>query len=576
MGVALYGNEPSACTLALAGTFNSIFASAPVLANGVQVYYDALRLFPVQSNYSITTGNASPIWYIGSGGNIVGSVGTCTTPTTTTTSTSTSTTSTSTSTSTSTTTSTSTSTSTTTAAPTTTSTSTTTTIAPIPLVTEGLIIWNNYTDYTGYGTAIADRSGNGNTALVSGSTMVPTGSIGLAFDGTGNYFTYPEPVNNTPTGSYTLQFYGTIQIESLNRDFFCKEDFDNGWDYVITPYPEIVYRQFNSGDSSLDGPIANMPIKLITITADIAGVLKLYIDSTLIKTNNPVVEAFNSGTGVKFKFGFNTQPDGTYFKGSFKDIILYNRVLSADEVLFNYAYLSGSPITTTTSGPTTTTTTIAPVVTNGLVAWQNYQTYTSGDATWANSGPGNEGNFAIFNGSTQALSGSLGIAFNGTNNYLTYNDFGGGPNDIYTMQMYGTFPIDAYPFANYDLWTNDNYTDGWDTIYSSEGKAIYRDTNQKQIDLGASKPPGAALRLLTLVCTQYDNNVKVYINTTEVGNMTSGSVAQWFQQDGVPQFGWNANTDAGYFKGTVKQLLVYYTALSQEDITFNYNGLSAL
>ena len=91
MGVAEFGTEPSACTLAIAGTFTPVYASAPVLANGVNVYYDAARTNPIPNNYIITIGNGNPQWIIGSGANIVGNVGTCTAPTTTSTSTSTTT-----------------------------------------------------------------------------------------------------------------------------------------------------------------------------------------------------------------------------------------------------------------------------------------------------------------------------------------------------------------------------------------------------------------------------------------------------------------------------------------------------
>jgi hypothetical protein len=254
----------------------------------------------------------------------------CVPPSTTTSTTSTSTTSTST-------------TSTTTSGPTTTTTSaptTTTTSAPLPIVEAGLIIWNHFTDYNSGSGTVTDRSPNGNTAIVSGSTLVASASLGLEFNGTNNFFTYPEPVNATPTGSFTLQFYGTINFDSENRDYFCKNSFEDGWDTVATPYPEIVYRPVAGSDISLDGPIDGAAVKLITTTFDTAGTCELYIDDTLIVSKSSLIEAFNSGSAIPFTFGFNPQSDGTYFKGTFKDITLYNRILTAGEVTTNYNALS--------------------------------------------------------------------------------------------------------------------------------------------------------------------------------------------------------------------------------------------
>jgi hypothetical protein len=212
-----------------------------------------------------------------------------------------------------------------------------------------LIIWNHYTDYnTGSGT-ITDRSGKGNTALVSGSTMSLTGSsleFGYAFNGTDNYFTYPQPVNSTPTSSFTLQFYGTFNFDSQNRDYFSKGDFEfsNGWDSVVTPDfgGSFVYRPYAGGDKVTVGTVTGASNKLVTLTFnDATNVVQLYINTTLTDTNSNSadVEAFTSSTN-RFTFGFTPQTDATYFKGSWRDITLYNKVLTSGEITTNYNALS--------------------------------------------------------------------------------------------------------------------------------------------------------------------------------------------------------------------------------------------
>ena len=347
--VGVGGSSTTSCTNAQTGNTTTVYANAPTLAVGVRVFSNAGGTIPL-SNSFISQGIGFDKWFVGGGtGTIQGSDGICaqlpTTTTTSTTSTSTSTSTTTVAPTTTSTSTTSTSTSTTTIAPTST---TTTTAAPLPIVEDGLIIWNHYTDYnTGSGT-ISDRSGKGNTALVSGSTMSLTGSsleFGYAFNGTDNYFTYPEPVNSTPTGSYTLQFYGTFNFDGQNRDYFAKNDFDNGWGIPVTPEfgGNFVYRPIAGGDKPTNANVTGASNKLVTMTFnDDTNIVQLYVNTTLADTNSngSNVEPFNSASAVPFTFGYNPQGDATYFKGSWKDITLYNRILTSGEITTNYNALS--------------------------------------------------------------------------------------------------------------------------------------------------------------------------------------------------------------------------------------------
>ena len=65
--------------------------------------------------------------------------------------------------------------------PSTTTTSTTTTS---PVIQDGLVAWQNCDSLAG--SIWYDKSVNGNDALVSGSTLVQSGSLGIAFNGTDN------------------------------------------------------------------------------------------------------------------------------------------------------------------------------------------------------------------------------------------------------------------------------------------------------------------------------------------------------------------------------------------------------
>ena len=290
--------------------------------------------------------------------------GQSTTTSTSTTSTSTSTsttlppTSTTTSTSTSTsTTSTSTSTSTTTAAPTTTSTSTTststststTTAAPLPIVTGSLSLWTSYYDYNPSSSVWVDRSGNGNTALISGSTMFVSGSgigqsLGARFNGTNNFLTYPATLGGgDPTTDWTVQMYGTWNLTDQNLDFFAHNDYTDGWDIALTPDGRTVVRANPSPTADFNYTAPKATLTLVTVTFDgTNSELKLYANTTLIGTNSETIANWNV-TNLPFQFGWNANTDATFFAGTVREITLYKKVLTSGEITTNYNVFTTQP-----------------------------------------------------------------------------------------------------------------------------------------------------------------------------------------------------------------------------------------
>jgi hypothetical protein len=182
-----------------------------------------------------------------------------------------------------------------------------------------------------------DRSGNGNTGLVSGSTMIVSSSFGLAFNGTNNYITYPEPFNGgNPTNQWTVQMYGTWDIEDENLDFFTHNDYTDGWDIALTPDGRIVVRSDTGGGTEFEYTVPKAELRLVTIVFDGVDSRVLLYTNTVGIGNNPASVSPWNETTVPMTFGFNTNTDATYFKGTFKDIILYGRVLTGAEVFTNY------------------------------------------------------------------------------------------------------------------------------------------------------------------------------------------------------------------------------------------------
>lgn len=240
--------------------------------------------------------------------------------------------------------------------------------------------------------------------------------------------------------------------------------------------------------------------------------------------------------------------------------------------------------TTTTAAPTTTTTTNAGIVTSGLVLWNNYNTSVAG-GVWADSS-GN-GNDAIISGSALSLSGSFGYWFNGTDNYLTYpTTLTNTPTNDWTM---------IYLIAPFDDGTNDflfgkkDYIDGWDTIISpNPGSGTYGCTAGYTKRIMFRDNAGGDVLGCNNINIYGTNNVivqqvsnsgaglyKVYINNLLYSNQ-SVAVNTFTVSTQPLRFGYQADTDAYFYHGAVKQILLYNRILTNAELTQNYDYLNSL
>lgn len=242
---------------------------------------------------------------------------------------------------------------------------------------------------------------------------------------------------------------------------------------------------------------------------------------------------------------------------------------------------TASPTTTTTTAPTTTTTsttsttttttTTAPtpgVQTAGLALRVNCGSYSASvDGVWYDiSGNGNNG---LVSGSPMFNSSSLGIAFNGSNNFVTFpSTLVASPSSSWTMQFYGS--IYSQSVVNYDFFNKDNYTNGWDLIWdASNNRWVYRDTGF-DMTKNIFTQTYASKSLWTFTGVE-GGDITVYQNTTYLGLFGfSGQVNAWNDSSNPFKFGWNADADSTFFKGTVQELLVYNRTLNSAEIAANF------
>ena len=242
-----------------------------------------------------------------------------------------------------------------------------------------LFFYGDRGSYSSGSATWVDLSGNGNNAAVSGSTLVPTGSLGYVFNGTNNSLSWVNGGFTTTScvdGGFTIQMtfqpdpadvltspYNTTALWNNTTGIssgsgFSGIYFNDGQSGGGSPGPTQAF-QFNSignrslyiyGDAELIQGIRNVAWAFTPDTLTPGSMLfNYYIPEFQAApyTNGNNVE-FNGGLTPTKNFGTNvyTQtplyPFWTYFpyKGIVRDILIYNRALSEEEIYKNYLALN--------------------------------------------------------------------------------------------------------------------------------------------------------------------------------------------------------------------------------------------
>jgi PGF-pre-PGF domain-containing protein len=225
----------------------------------------------------------------------------------------------------------------------------------------------------GSGTMISDSSGNGNTGTISGATWID-GKFGkaLSFDGVDDYVNVPDSVSLHAVNEYTFEFWFNTKVRYYSG-------MSPDWNTIIS-YPnflQIFYRGaytslrpliYQIGGFSNDGPTYTyekdtwyhwaLTINKTHFSIYINGVqYGPYASSFPDQNFRPPSGNLNIGNNV--------------FNGTFDEIAIYNRALSASEILNHYnkgmggggdttsptVFISHSPSTPNTTTSVTLTST---------------------------------------------------------------------------------------------------------------------------------------------------------------------------------------------------------------------------
>ena len=266
-------------------------------------------------------------------------------------------------------------------------------------------------------TTWTDLSGNGNNGtLVNGPSYSSTDGGSIGFDGSNDYVSAPSLANTAfPQDTGTIAIWYNIdstgQTASLPPIF---DGFDGTRNHIfIRRYNNPIYTiQIGFNYIPLNGLsyvyVSNHLFTLdawhnivVTYTAGISSSVKVYIDGGLVNSGTISDSAWRP-TGQFVGFGSPTQQETTKGKGG--AIQVYNRVLSATEILQNY-YAGLQRF----------------IPTNGLVLSLDGDN-TDKQVTTASIAydmSGNKNNGTLNNGTALVSNGQRSFSFDGTNDTIT-------------------------------------------------------------------------------------------------------------------------------------------------------------
>lgn len=197
---------------------------------------------------------------------------------------------------------------------------------------------------------LSDNVGSRNATLYNGPTYYSTGGKYIYFDGSNDYAITGNVAGSFPNNSeiQTLQLLCYPQDPGVLVSELGTGNASSGWHesvMEITANGTLRVGFWNgSGISSISSSITMNTWHLITMTYD-GSTLRGYLDGNYfgaITFNRAVPHAY-SGNGMYYCFGkadATNMGNGTYAQFRFGSFQIYNRALSADEIMQSWTHIS--------------------------------------------------------------------------------------------------------------------------------------------------------------------------------------------------------------------------------------------
>jgi hypothetical protein len=211
------------------------------------------------------------------------------------------------------------------------------------IVTDGLILYldaANTRSYPGSGTAWTDLSRSGiNGTLTNGPTFNSGNGGSIVFDGSNDYVDLGGSLNLKPTTSITVSTW--IRFNAMVADVRALSDWhQNGatdrWIFYITNSNTI---QWYLLTNSFASAVSFSPVLLNTwynFTGVYNGISQIFYVNGVFHNSTPKTGNMNtSNTTQPVRLGGQVSAGG-FHNGNISTTLIYNRALSATEILQNY------------------------------------------------------------------------------------------------------------------------------------------------------------------------------------------------------------------------------------------------
>ena len=212
------------------------------------------------------------------------------------------------------------------------------------IVTDGLVLCldaANNRSYPKSGTTWSDLAESNNGTLINGPTFDAGNGGGIVFDGTDDrvdvsnlsasmfstgatVFAFLKLANATPSNTNQSGIWG---FGSGARSHY---PYTNGYAYMNT------FRTSRVGPITLSSSIDRAKPHSLCITSKNSDRWKMYQNTDLVSD-----QAADSSVNLPCNDFGKSCTDARYLEGAFYSFLMYNRALSADEVLQNYLATKG-------------------------------------------------------------------------------------------------------------------------------------------------------------------------------------------------------------------------------------------
>jgi hypothetical protein len=209
------------------------------------------------------------------------------------------------------------------------------------IITSGLVLALDASDvnsYPGSGTIWTDLSGNNNSgSLINGPTFDSGNGGSIVFNGTNNNVTFTATINSV--GMYQNNFSNEFWFKpnSITQGALLAADGSPvaGGQYAVILRSTSILVSFYGQDQGGALPSTNIWYHFVNTYNYTTKSSIMYVNGSLFSTLSrtfdlgPSVQNSTLKSGI---YGFG----GSYFNGSLASVKIYNKALSASEVLQNY------------------------------------------------------------------------------------------------------------------------------------------------------------------------------------------------------------------------------------------------